>query len=76
MQQHWWFWMIWKPAYRGGPLEYFGAGPYRMTTKEAFDTQLRFKVEYFTEHIYRWLYDPRLGWYLDPRTKMELLAAA
>jgi hypothetical protein len=74
--QHWWFWMVWKAPYPGGPLEYHGVGPYKMTTKEAFDTQFRFKMEYMTEHIYRWLWDPGLGWYVDRRTDTQLLAAA
>jgi hypothetical protein len=74
----WWFWMIWKPAYPGGPLEYFAAGPYQMTTKEAFDTHFRMRSEYFTPHIYRWIWDPAtpaLGWRVDWRTDTELLAS-
>ena len=76
--KYWWFWMIWKPAYPGGPLEYHGAGPYQMTTAEAFNTHFRFRAEYFTEHIYRWIWDPALpalGWHVDWRTDTQLLAS-
>lgn len=72
----WWFWMIWRPLYFGGPPEYTAAGPYRLTTYDAFLTEFRTQMKYPSATIYRWVWDPQTGWLYDDRTQPQLLAAA
>ncbi len=72
----WWFWMIWRPAYPGGPKEYVSAGPYQMTTYDAFLLEFRTQSKYPTARMYRWVWEPSVGWVYDERTNVDLLAAA
>jgi hypothetical protein len=72
----WWFWMIWRPSYPGGPEEYNGVGPFRMTIAEAFNAEFRMKTQYLTQDIYRWVWSPEHGWVYDDRNDRQFLAAA
>jgi len=72
----WWFWMIYKADFPGGPLKYHAAGPYQMNTYDAWMMEFRTQSDYLRAKIYRWVWDPTTGWVWDDRNSPELLAAA